>query len=82
MDILKLITQKKAVIGTKRVLKGLAKHQIKEVLLSKNVAERTRVRIQHYATLDKVKVTNLPENSEELGMLCKKPFTISVIGVI
>ncbi|MAF34883.1 hypothetical protein CMO91_03490 [Candidatus Woesearchaeota archaeon] len=82
MDIRKLVEADKTVIGSDRVLKGMAKETIKEVLLSKNLALHTRQKVEHYAKLHDIKITELEQNSEELGVLCKKPFNISIIGVI
>ncbi|MBI4143737.1 ribosomal L7Ae/L30e/S12e/Gadd45 family protein [Candidatus Woesearchaeota archaeon] len=82
IDIKKLIEQKKAIIGEQRVLKAIAKEQVKEVLISKNINETTKKKIFHYTKLLNVPVTELEENSQILAEICKKPFNINVIGII
>jgi len=82
VDVRKIIEQKKAVIGTDRVIKGLQRQTLREVLLSSNVADSVRKMVLHHAKLAGVAVTELKENSEELAVLCKKPFHIAMIGVM
>ncbi|MDP6294227.1 MAG: ribosomal L7Ae/L30e/S12e/Gadd45 family protein [Candidatus Woesearchaeota archaeon] len=82
MDIRKLVEADKVIIGSDRVLKGMAKETLKEVLVTRNIAQLIKQKVEHYAKLHDIKITELEQNSEELGVLCKKPFNISIIGVI
>jgi len=75
------IEQGKVIIGADRTLKLLRKGELKEVYLSSNCPKQVKEDIEHYAKLHSIQLFRLKESNEELGVLCKKPFSISVIGI-
>ncbi|HLC46776.1 MAG TPA: ribosomal L7Ae/L30e/S12e/Gadd45 family protein [Candidatus Nanoarchaeia archaeon] len=80
-DIKKFVKDKKAVIGTEQTIKMLKQGRVTEVFLSSNCMKETKETIQRYASLGGVKVTDLEIPNDELGVICKKPFMISVLSV-
>jgi large subunit ribosomal protein L30e len=80
-DILHLIAAKKAVFGTDRAIKGMKQGKVQKVFVSSNCPARTRKSISHYCALLKIESEELPMQSSDLGALCKKPFSISVLSV-
>ncbi len=80
-DIRKAVDEKNAVIGVERVVKGLKRDEIKEVYLSSNCPEDIENEIKYLAKLSKCKVSKLKKTNEELGMFCRKPFFIAVLGI-
>jgi large subunit ribosomal protein L30e len=80
MELIKLLKENKPLIGTNQVIKNLKLGKLKEIYLSSNCPKNTMEDIKHYAKLCNVKVNELKENNEELGTICKKPFSISVLG--
>ena len=80
-DIRKLLGTDKLVIGTGRVLKLLRKGQLKQVLLASNCAQDVQADVQHYAAQAGAEVVQLDVPNEELGVFCKKPFNIMVLGI-
>lgn len=79
--IKKALEDKKLIIGTERILKSLKKSSLKEVYLTQNCPDLIVNDIEHYANLQKCKVIKLDIDNEELGTTCKKPFSISVVGI-
>ena len=79
-ELKKLIKENKIMIGTNNVMKNLKLGRLKQIYLASNCPEYTKEDIKHYSKLNNVKVNELKENNEELGIMCKKPFSISVIG--
>lgn len=77
-NLKKALNEKTFTIGTEKTLKELKKGKVKEVFLAKNCPELLKKRIQKYSEVTKVKVTQLQETNEEVGSLCKKPFSINV----
>ena len=71
----------KVIIGTDRTIKGLKQGNVVKIFLSENVAENVKDDIEHYASLSKVEVVHLPFPNDELGTVCKKLFSISVVGI-
>jgi large subunit ribosomal protein L30e len=81
-DFKKILKTKNLVIGTEKTIKELRLTKLATVFVTKNAPEKIRADVNHYAKLTKTEVTNLKYTNEELGELCKKPFSISVLGVL
>ena len=80
-EIKKAIEVGKIVIGTERTLKSLKLGKLKKVFLANNCLQRTKQDVEYYSRLAKVEVVNLEEPNEELGTICKKQFSISVLSI-
>ncbi len=82
IEIKTLLKNKRLVIGTDRTIKGLKRKKFEKVFLSSNCNDSVRKDIEYYSRISKFKVVNLKYSNEELGVVCKKPFSISVIGLL
>ena len=80
-EIRKLLGTDKIVIGTDRVMKTLRKGDLKQVLLASNCTEEVAGDVEHYGKLAGCKIIQLDVPNEELGVYCKKPFNIMVLGI-
>lgn len=69
-------------IGTKSTIKALRQARLKKIYLANNCPEVIREDIEHFATFDGVPVEKLNIACDELGAFCKKPFMVSVVGVL
>ncbi len=81
-EIQKLLKEKKIIIGAKITLKNLKLGKISRVFLSANYSDKIKDSVEHYAELSKAVVVKLKYTNDELGILCKKPFSISVLSVL
>lgn len=72
---------KKVIIGTERTIKSLKMNKLKKVYMSSNCKQEFKEDIEHYCKLYNIPLVKLKENNEELGVLCKKPFPISVLSI-
>jgi large subunit ribosomal protein L30e len=79
--ITKAVIDNKAIIGAKHTLKLLRAGKISKIYLAHNVAKMYEDDISYYAELSGVTVEKLPLSAEEVGILCKKPFHITVLGL-
>jgi large subunit ribosomal protein L30e len=82
VQIRKLLASKKLIIGADRTVKALRTGKLNKIFLSAGCADRTEETIKKYAKLTGVEVKKLRLPSDELGVVCKKPFSISVLGVL
>ena len=80
-DIKKVVKEGKAVIGTGAVLKNLKLGKLIKVFVTVNCPADVKESVKHYAELAKVDVVQLKQPNTELGTVCKKPFSISLLGV-
>ncbi|HZX44412.1 MAG TPA: ribosomal L7Ae/L30e/S12e/Gadd45 family protein [Candidatus Nanoarchaeia archaeon] len=76
-EIRKLLKSKSMIIGTDRTLKQLKLGKIKKVYVSANCDQKTLDTISRYDA----EVVKLSYPNDELGILCKKTFSISVLSV-
>ena len=80
-EVKKMVAEEKAVIGTTEVLKGLKNNTIEKVFLSINCPLGVKQDINHYAGIAHAEVVALQQPNDELGVVCKKQFSISVLGL-
>ena len=80
-EIRKLLGSDKLIIGTDRCMKLLRQGQLKKVMLASNCNETVVEDVQRYSSQAGVEVVVLDVPNEELGVFCKKPFHISVLGI-
>lgn len=71
----------KAVAGVRIVLKRLKAGKLSQVFLASNCPVPLKKEVENTARLAKVPVVELAINNEELGVLCKKNYFISVAGI-
>jgi len=81
-EIKKLLTQKKLVIGTNQVMKGIRQKSLKKVFVSSNCPKTVLDDLEKFSSLSKTEIVKLEIPNEELGTICKKPFLVSIVGVI
>ena len=78
-EIRKLLGSEKLVIGTERCMRLLREGKLKKVVLASNCNVTTVEDVRRYAGATEVIALDVP--NEELGVFCKKPFNISVLGI-
>jgi large subunit ribosomal protein L30e len=81
-EIRKLLKSEKLVIGTDNTMKQLKKGKLQKILLASNCEEKTEKDIEYYAKMSETEVVKTDILNDELGTICKKPFSISVLGVL
>jgi len=81
-EIRKIIESKKAIIGTDRTLKALRSKNLKSVFLASNAPKNLMVDFEKYSGMSGFKIVKTKFSNEELGVICRKPFFVSVIGVL
>ncbi|MEA3430004.1 MAG: ribosomal L7Ae/L30e/S12e/Gadd45 family protein [Nanoarchaeota archaeon] len=81
-EIKEALKNGKAVIGSERSIKLLRTGEISKIFVTSNCPENMKNDINHYADLAKVEVVHLKQPNDELGIICKKPFAISLISVL
>lgn len=81
-DIKKLLKEKKVIIGTERTIKNLKLGKVDRVIISSNCEDCTVEDINYYTGLSKTETIKVDYSNEELGVICKKPFSISILSVL
>lgn len=80
-ELQKLLAEGRLVFGAKESLKLLREGKAKKVFLASNCKEAVKEDVMKYCDLTNVECVVLEQEGKEVGTLCRKPFSISVIGV-
>jgi len=79
-ELKKAIKEKKLTIGTERTIKNLKLGKATIVFLASNCKPEVKEQIEHYAKISGAKIIKLDVPDKEIGLLCKKPFNVSVLS--
>ena len=79
-ELKKLVASTKATVGTERTLKELKAGKLAKIYLAKNVSENTKNDVETYAKIANVEIVTLDVRNDELGVICRKPYSIAVLG--
>ena len=81
-EIKKMIKVGNVIIGTEKSVKSLKLGNVQKILLSSNCPSSVENDINHYSGLNGAEVHKLDFPNDELGVICKKPFSISVLAFL
>jgi ribosomal protein L30E len=81
-EIRAAIEKKKIAIGLDSVIDGIRKKKLSKIVVAKNAPEEIKERLFFYSELGNVPVDVFSEDNTQLGILCKRSFGISVLGII
>jgi ribosomal protein L30E len=81
-EIKKLTKSGRLVIGTENSVKKLKADKLEKIWLSSNVPPSLKDDISRYGQMGKVKVVSLGIPNDELGVQCKKQFSVSVVSLL
>jgi len=79
-EIRKRLEQGTVTIGTKTTLNNLKLGKLEKIFVTKNCQKDVKDEIKH--TAEATEVVELDMINSQLGIFCKKPFSISVIGFL
>jgi len=79
-EIRKLLKEEKLVIGTEKTIKSLKEDKVLRVFISKNCPSYVKQEI--VSNLSKAELVELEQNNQQLGTICKKPYSISVMSLL
>lgn len=81
-DIKKELKTRKIVIGTKIVIKNLRLNKLEKVYIASNCNESSKKELEYYSKLLNIPIITLKQPNDELGVICKKQYSISMLGVL
>lgn len=78
-EIRKNLGKEKMVIGQNETMKNLKLSKVEKVFLASNCKPSVRNDMEYYCKLNKIPLIILEIPNDELGIVCKKQFAISII---
>ncbi|MBS3133275.1 ribosomal L7Ae/L30e/S12e/Gadd45 family protein [Candidatus Woesearchaeota archaeon] len=82
IEIKKNLKSKRLVFGTELTVKQIKLGNVSKVFLSSNCPDSVKKDISYYSGTGGCSVESLEVLNEELGVICKKPFSVSVVGLL
>jgi large subunit ribosomal protein L30e len=80
-EIKEAIKEKKAVIGSRTVIKSVKRGNLNAVIYASNCPDGVRKDLAFYSKGGFVPVKQFEGNSLQLGELCGKPFNVLLVGI-
>ena len=81
-EIKDALKKKLLIIGANATVKKLKQGKIVKVFLASNCPESFKDELMHLGKLDNVPVIETEYDNEALGVLCRKQFKISTVGIL
>jgi large subunit ribosomal protein L30e len=81
-EINEAIEKKQIVIGMNRTMNALKKGLAKKIIFTKNCAKEFKNEIKELCKISNCEHEEFNGTNIELGVLCKKPFSISVLAIL
>ncbi len=78
-EIRRAVDTGKVLLGLRETEKNVLKGNGKLVVVSNNLNEKEREKLEHVAKLSDIKIYFFKGNSIQLGSVCGKPFPVSVL---
>jgi large subunit ribosomal protein L30e len=71
----------RAFYGSNQAIKAIKSGRIVALILSSNCPTESRKKLEKYATQSSVPVINYAGTGRDLGIACRKPFSVSILAV-
>jgi len=81
-EIRKMLTSNKFLIGEDEVLKSARKGALLKVYHASNANKTVLADLERYGKMAGFEVLDTKVPNDDLGTVCKKPFSISTIGIL
>jgi len=85
MELKKIIQEavknEKAILGYRRVMKAIKMGNVKLVVMANNIPREMKENVEHNAKIGNVEVKTFKNDSVNLGLICGKPFSVSVLAI-
>lgn len=80
-EIKEAMKEKKIIIGSRTVMKGVKRGHINSVIYASNCPENMMKDIEYYSKSNFVAIKEFSGNSLQLGEVCGKPFNVLLVGI-
>lgn len=81
-EIKKMLKSGSLILGTRRSMKKLRLGKVEKILVSSNCPAIVEKDFSYYSGLAGAEIQKLDYPNDELGVICKKPFSISVLALL
>lgn len=79
-ELRKALKSEKVIFGAGRTIKNLKNGKLKMIFISSNCPEDIKKDLEYYCKISKIEIVQLKQPNDELALICKKNFPVSVIS--
>ena len=76
----KALKEENLVFGLNETIKNLKNGKVKKIFLAKNCPARVKEEIENYSKISKFEIVQLDEPNDELALICKKNYPVTVVS--
>jgi len=80
-EIKENVKKNNVIFGYKEVIKALKCSKLEKVIIASNAPERVKKDVEYNSRISGTKVEIFDKTNKDLGILCGKPFSVSVLGI-
>jgi len=80
VSLKKALKEQKLTYGANVTIKNIKRGVVKEVFLASNTPKKIKDDLKYYSKIADITVSELKQNGEELAIICKKNFLVSVVS--
>lgn len=81
-EIRKVLGSEKLILGKEKTMKELRKGNLVKVFIASNLDAQTKKDLEYYKEINDFELVDANMTNEELGTLCRKPFSVAVLGLL
>ncbi len=75
------VESNKTLMGSDETLRALMADELSLVVMASNCPQEVAEKIEHYAQISGTESHKFSLASKELGSVCRKPFSVTVLGI-
>ena len=79
-ELREALKKEKMNFGAGSTIKSLKNGKVKTVFISSNCPENIKKDVEHYCKISKAKLIKLKQPNDEIALICKKNFPVSVVS--
>jgi len=79
-ELRKVLKTEKVIFGANETIKNLKNGKVKRVFIANNCPEEIKKDLEYYCKISKVEIVELNQPNDEVALICKKNFPVSVIS--
>lgn len=81
-EIKKFLQDGRVIIGTEKTIQNLKLGKVEKVVITSNTPDKVIEDINRYSEMAGAEVIKADYPNEEMGIICKKPYSISVLSIL
>lgn len=79
-ELRKVLKTEKMIFGMNCTIKNLKNGKVKKVFIASNCPDKIIKDLEYYCKISKVELVKLDQPNDEIALICKKNFSVTVVS--